>query len=43
MEDGSELEFHDGDNIPLVGGGEIYASKEVDWNKIDIDVKRIIR
>lgn len=43
MSDGSELEFHDGDRIPLVGGGEIEAGDDVDWNNIDIDIKAIVK
>ena len=43
MDDGSELEFHDGDKIPLVGGKEIEASEDVDWNNIDIDIKAIVK
>lgn len=43
MEDGSEIEFHDGDMIPIVGGGEVEANSELDFNVIDIDVKRIIK
>lgn len=42
MEDGSEYKFSDGDRVPLVGGGFIEASKDVDWNKLDIDVKSIV-
>lgn len=42
MTDGSEYKFADGDRIPIVGGGYIEASKDVDWNNIDIDVKAIV-
>lgn len=42
MEDGSEYKFSDGDRVPLVGGGFIEASKDVDWKSIDIDVKAIV-
>jgi hypothetical protein len=43
MVDGSKLEFHDGDMVPLVGGKKIEASKDVDWKKLDIDVKAIVK
>lgn len=43
MADGSKLEFHDGDMVPLVGGKKIEASKDVDWKKLDIDVKAIVK
>ena len=42
MEDGSEYKFSDGDRVPLIGGGFIEASKDVDWKSIDIDVKAIV-
>ena len=42
MEDGSEYKFVDGDRVPLVGGGFIEASNDVDWNSLDIDVKAIV-
>lgn len=42
MEDGSEYKFSDGDRVPIVGGGFIEASKDVDWKNIDIDVKAIV-
>lgn len=43
MEDGSELEFRDGDRVPVVGGEEIEANSDVDWKGIDIDTKRIVK
>lgn len=43
MEDGSEYKFSDGDRVPLVGGGFIEASKDVNWNEIDIDTKAIVK
>lgn len=43
MEDGSEYKFSDGDRVPLVGGGFIEASNDVDWNSLDIDVKAIVK
>ena len=42
MEDGSEYTFADGDRIPIVGGGFVEASKDLDWDNIDIDTKAII-
>lgn len=42
MEDGSEYKFSDGDRVPIVGGGFIEASKDVDWKNIDIDVNAIV-
>lgn len=42
MEDGSEYKFSDGDRVPLVGGGFIEASKDVDWKSLDIDTKAIV-
>ena len=42
MEDGSEYKFSDGDRVPIIGGGFIEASKDVDWNAIDIDTKAIV-
>ena len=42
MEDGSEYKFSDGDRVPIIGGGFIEASKDVDWNAIDIDTKVIV-
>jgi hypothetical protein len=29
--------------VPLVGGKKIEASKDVDWKKLDIDVKAIVK
>ena len=42
MEDGSGYTFADGDRIPIVGGGFVEASKDLDWNNIDIDVNAIV-
>ena len=37
LKDGSEYTFADGDRIPIVGGGFVEASKDLDWNNIDIN------
>lgn len=42
MEDGSEYKFSDGDRVPLVGGGFIEASKDLDWKSLDIDIDSIV-
>ena len=42
MEDGSEYKFADGDRVPIVGGGFIEASKDVNWDELDIDVNAIV-
>ena len=42
-EDGSEYKFSDGDRVPIIGGGFIETSKDVDWNAIDIDVNAIVK
>lgn len=42
MEDGSEYTFADGDRIPIIGGGFVEASKDLDWDNIDIDTKAIV-
>ena len=38
LEDGREVSFSDGDKIPLVGGKVIEAKKDLDFNKLDIDI-----
>ena len=38
LEDGREISFSDGDKIPLVGGKVIEANKDLDFNKLDIDI-----
>ena len=43
MEDGSEYKFSDGDRVPIVGGGFIEASRDIDWKNIDIDVNAIVK
>jgi len=42
MEDGSEYKFSDGDRVPLVGGGFVEASKDLDWKSLDIDIDSIV-
>ena len=41
LEDDREIIINDGDKIPLVGGSVIEASKEVDFQSLDIDVERL--
>ncbi len=41
MEDGSELEFHDGDKIPLTNGEYIIADVDTDFTSMDIDAQRL--
>lgn len=41
LENGKEVTFRDGDKIPLVGGGIIEASKDIDYKELDIDIDRL--
>ena len=43
LNDGSEIEFRDGDKVPIIGGDEVEVDDSIDWKTIDIDVKRIVK
>lgn len=41
LDDGREVTFRDGDKVPLIGGSVIEASKDVDFQSLDIDIERL--
>lgn len=43
LENGKEITFRDGDNIPLMDGSSVEAEEGVNFEKLDIDVNKIIK